>query len=88
MTYKEALVNAIFLWGEEAQLDMIVEECAELIFAIQKHKRGRSLENVYEEMADVRILLEQFQLIYPTYPQYEKKKSRLIKRVKKSLNDI
>ena len=31
--------DAIEIHGEQAQLDMIIEECAELIKAIQKYKR-------------------------------------------------
>lgn len=55
-------------YGEDDQLDMLVEECAELIQAVNKYKRSRgkdrvaienALYHLAEEAADVNILLEQ-----------------------------
>jgi NTP pyrophosphatase (non-canonical NTP hydrolase) len=65
--------KAIAKWGEDVQLDVLVEECSELIKAVMKYKRliatgetmtnGGKLEtarmNVAEEAADVSIMLEQ-----------------------------
>ena len=47
-------------YGEDQQLEKLVEECAELIKAIMKSKTID--DNVVEEMADVKNLLEQFEL--------------------------
>ena len=47
-------------YGEDRQLEKLVEECAELIQAIIKSKTID--DNVVEEMADVKNLLEQFEL--------------------------
>ncbi len=47
-------------YGEDRQLEKLVEECAELIKAIMKSKTID--DNVVEEMADVKNLLEQFEL--------------------------
>jgi NTP pyrophosphatase (non-canonical NTP hydrolase) len=50
------------LWGEEAQLKMLIEECAELIVAISKFGRlvnGNELDKIAEEIADVEICIEQ-----------------------------
>lgn len=56
--------DAIFHWGDEAQIDMAVEECAELIDKLQKNKRRRaSWEDIAEEVADVSIMMEQMSLI-------------------------
>ena len=56
-------------FGEEAQLDMLVEECAELIQAVNKYKRAKAkggsvnIENakihLAEEITDVRNMLYQ-----------------------------
>lgn len=52
-------------WGLPVQLDMLLEECSELIYAICKMKRrkpargGDPLGMLVEEMADVEIMLEQ-----------------------------
>ena len=57
------------LWGELAQYDQAIEEMAELIVAINKYKRKKLYgeyknrpdieENLIEELADVRLCLEQ-----------------------------
>lgn len=61
----ETLEKCIKKWGIPAQLDMVVEECAELIDAIQKLKRKRvTIEKVMEETIDVQIMLEQIEYIY------------------------
>ena len=57
--------DAIRLWGEDAQINMIIEECAELIVAIRKWGRGRGepvvlVDHVCQEIADVEIMIEQF----------------------------
>ena len=57
------LEHAIRLYGEPAQMDMAVEEMAELTKAICKVKRAScaaeaaaATENAVEEMADVQIM--------------------------------
>ncbi|HZJ76269.1 MAG TPA: hypothetical protein VFC70_01045, partial [Oscillospiraceae bacterium] len=52
-------------YGEDRQLEKLVEECAELIQAIMKSKRTNVFyinNDVIQEMADVKNLLEQFEL--------------------------
>ena len=57
--------EAIQTFGREKQLDMVVEECAELIQAIQKYKRDHNkTENLIEEMVDVEIMLNQLKYIF------------------------
>ena len=56
------LQSAIDTTGVHVQTEMIIEECAELIFALQKLKRngGNSAEklfNVCSEIADVKIMI-------------------------------
>jgi len=53
-------IKIIVHYGEDQQLEKLVEECAELIQAIIKSKTID--DNVVEEMADVKNLLEQFEL--------------------------
>lgn len=62
---KEILQEAINLYGRQAQIDVAVEECAELINAIQKQRRRRvGDKEVIDEIADVRIMTEQLALIF------------------------
>ncbi len=58
--------EAVNQWGLEPQLDMVVEECAELIQAISKVKRGKknSLDNLLEEIGDVEIMLQQMRYYF------------------------
>lgn len=59
--FKEALGR----WGIEAQRAMCVEECAELINALAKVRRGRSTrEDILTELADVSIMVDQMALYY------------------------
>ena len=63
-------------WGEEAQYNQMVEECAELIVAINKYKRFLDGEkkqtkeevmfNLFEEIADVKICIQQLEYILGT----------------------
>ncbi|MBN1956974.1 MAG: antitoxin [Desulfuromonadales bacterium] len=47
-------------WGEEAQYDQAVEECAELIIALKHYRRGKiSSQAVVDELADVTLMLGQ-----------------------------
>ena len=70
----EVYKAAINKWGKEIQVEIAIEEMAELIKAIQKIKRGAKgnttewfslIHNVCEEIADVEIMIEQMKIIYP-----------------------
>ena len=52
--------NALESFGYDKQIFMLVEECGELLSAINKLNRGRiSNEEVLDELADVSIMVEQ-----------------------------
>jgi len=58
--------RAIKLWGPVAQLDLCIEECAELTVALSHVKRGRvdpKSPKLAEEIADVSILLDQLEVL-------------------------
>lgn len=57
---------AIKTYGMQAQIDVAIEEMAELTKALLKTRRvgGGSIYNVAEEIADVEIMLEQLKLIF------------------------
>lgn len=56
---------AIDAWGEDAQLNVAIEELSELIKEICKQKRGIGVsDNLVEEVADVEIMLEQIKQIF------------------------
>lgn len=59
------LEKAIKTYGAESQVNMAIEECAELINALEKYRRGRigGLE-VITEIADVQIMCAQLEMIF------------------------
>lgn len=70
--YKEAIEK----WGEEAQVNMLNEECGELIAAVAQFKRGRtSHHDVMTELADVFIMVEQIASMM-SYDDFEKELER------------
>lgn len=57
----EAIYRAtIEKWGEEAQFDQAIEECAELIAALKHFKRAKvDEEAVISELADLTLMVGQ-----------------------------
>lgn len=54
-------------WGEEAQYDQAVEECAELIAALKHFRRGKvGRQAVIDELADVTLMLGQLTWMFGT----------------------
>ncbi|AIY81268.1 hypothetical protein U728_1686 [Clostridium botulinum 202F] len=79
--YKKAITE----YGEYGQLDVVIEEMAELTQAISKFKRGKN-HNVEEEVADVEIMLEQMRLIFDSN-KIEGIKREKILRLEKRLKE-
>lgn len=75
MMNEEVLQKAIDTYGRIPQMDMCVEEMAELIKAINKYKRAYFdvaetamptdiYDNVCEEIADVKIMIKQMEMMF------------------------
>lgn len=76
--YKEAIEK----WGEEAQVNMLNEECGELIAAVAQFKRGRtSHHDVMTELADVFIMVEQIASMM-NYDDFEKELERKLTKLR------
>lgn len=76
--YKEAINT----WGEDAQINMLNEECGELITAVAQFKRGRtSHHDVMTELADVFIMVEQIATMM-NYEDFEKELERKLIRLR------
>jgi NTP pyrophosphatase (non-canonical NTP hydrolase) len=83
------IAKSIKHYGAEIQGTVCMEECAELIQAISKAKRGKFDENnMTEEIADVLICIEILKQIY-NIPDYsiknwiERKQKRILDRMEK-----
>ena len=62
---KQIMLKALKKYGVDAQDDIAIEEMSELTKAIIKNRRYKTfatLENLYEELADVSIMLEQMMM--------------------------
>ena len=81
--------EAIDTWGPDMQIDMCVEEMAELIQALNKYKRGKGdLNNIAEEIADVSIMLEQMAMVFNCHNQSVSYKKFKLARLKNTLNGL
>lgn len=92
MTYnidESIIARSIDHYGEEIQATVCMEECAELIQAISKAKRGRiDRDNMEEEIADVLICIEMLKQMYMISDEkinkwIEKKQAREAERMEK-----
>jgi len=87
--YQEALNQ----WGEDSQINMAIEEMAELISALQHYRRlekwghKATLGDIAEEVADVEIMMEQIRFMFglDSLHIFEIKEKKLT-RVKELLN--
>ena len=62
---EDIIFKSILQYGRASQSTVCMEECAELIQAISKAKRGKlDADNLTEEMADVLICIEMLKQLY------------------------
>ncbi len=79
--------EAINKWGDFAQKLMAIEEMAELIQALCKDFRGKlDLLNVIEETADVKIMMEQLEILFGTSEAVEAAMDTKIDRLRGRLH--
>lgn len=65
MQLQEIYQATIDKWGEDAQYDQAVEECAELITALKHYRRGKiDQQAVISELADVQLMLGQLSWMF------------------------
>ena len=90
---REILLDALEHYGARTQVDMMLEEMAELSKALLKLRRAKKHEiteplflvkNVEEEIADVQIVLNQMKLLFPGWGIWmQAKLQRLEERIEK-----
>lgn len=91
MDFQKIYKKAIETYGENAQLDMAIEEMAELTKEICKKKRATdNRDEIIEEMADVYVMLEQLKIMckiwdYEIIDQIQFKTKRLSERLKNNV---
>lgn len=82
----KTLKKAIEVYGEISQIVKAIEELSELQQALAKHLNGYTdIDNIAEEMADCRIMLDQLDYIFSVEEEswecYDKKIERLSRRL-------
>lgn len=93
---RAVLKAAIDKYGNDSQLAVAQEECAELIKAICKLNSASSsdhpgrtakaaMNNLMEETADVGIMLDQIRIMYPSHA-YDTIRAQKIARLEKRIN--
>ena len=82
-----ALYRRVFAkYGIDHQQNMLMEECAELIFTMNKFKRDRAVAlHLAEEMADVLIMIDQIAYNHDLYADIEHYKKLKLERLKENL---
>lgn len=81
------LEKAIESWGESLQVDMAIEEMAELTKELLKQRRyGYNQKNIAEELADVIIMIEQMIMLYDMNNEVENQIKYKLQRLEKRLN--
>lgn len=64
MSEKQIYIDALLMFGAEAQCRMVQEECAELIAVINRwHRQRCDRDEVASEVADVEIMCAQMRLL-------------------------
>jgi len=62
----KTMQTALDRWGLNAQVGQTIEECAELIVALQKHvnrtPHPKTTDNILDEIADLEMMLAQIRL--------------------------
>lgn len=87
---KGVIAESILHYGKNNQSTVCMEECAELIQAISKAKRGKiNRDNMIEEIADVLICIEMLKQMYMISDEkinkwIEKKQAREAERMEKN----
>lgn len=83
---RQIMQAAIGRFGRDAQHDMAIEECGELVVALSHIRRDRiPVSKLADEIADVAIMLEQLQILYGCHDlvadKMRRKLGRLAERV-------
>ncbi|MFA5670814.1 MAG: hypothetical protein WC967_16400 [Balneolaceae bacterium] len=72
--------DALNKWGLDSQLDMMAEECAEFIVALNQYRRGRiPVEELLSEIADVSVMSDEMRVFFEIDAIKQEKIARLEK---------
>ena len=79
---------ALDTFGAEAQTKMLFEEIGELMTAICQYSRGRDkVDHVAEEIADVRIMLDQMAVLFDCEAEVERQRRYKLRRLEQRIEE-
>lgn len=90
----EVFKACITTYGLNAQIDVCLEEMSELAKALLKFRRnnfkddGKLRKNIVDEIADVKIMCRQMELLFCYSDEVEKMIALKIERQRKRLEDL
>ena len=88
MERDEILKNALKHYGANSQRIVAIEEMSELTKELCKVSRGEeNAAHIAEEIADVRIMLDQMEIMFDCRKQVELIESGKLERLRKRLED-
>jgi NTP pyrophosphatase (non-canonical NTP hydrolase) len=90
MDIQELYELALDKYGVENQLNQLQEECAELIVAVNKHRRTpfNDIKVIIDECADVLIMIDQIANIYDIEDDIEDRIQFKLNRLKERLKNV
>ena len=80
------LHRAIEVYGEKNQIDQAEQELIELLDALKHRRRPDRITNVYEEIADVGIMLDQLILMFDCAVRVSNIRTQKLARLEKRMN--
>ena len=80
------LHRAIEVYGDNNQIDQAEQELIELLDALKHRRRPDRITNVYEEIADVGIMLDQLKLIFNCGDYVQSIRTQKLARLEKRMN--
>lgn len=88
MTDDEIYLLAEITYGAQSQIDKAIQECAELILALSKWGENRAEKaEVVDEIADVKIMMRQLELIFGVEDDVSKRVEYKVRRLRRRLEN-
>lgn len=85
---EEIYNKTINVYGKEAQMYKLTEECGEYITALNQFKDGRiTISDLIEELVDIDVLIDQMKIIFEDrISEWYHIKERKLKRLRDRIN--
>lgn len=88
-TEDDIYLDAINVWGAQNRISKLFEEMAELTSAICHHMESRdTVEHIAEEIADVRIMMEQIEFLYQVKGTAERIRQEKLDRLDRTIMEV